>query len=443
MATPAGRRPPANSPTRRAHRPSRVSRRHAFPIVPARLAACSMGGDGMASQGSAHFASFGLNQAALSSCRTIAPRSRSASALSKHRPQPSTPLSEVSVPISTYANPRKCGFEPANLRDFMRALYPRDTAKLVAGDLKVPPRTVENWLEMKATPNAVRLFQMIALWGAGFHRRLHGQRARMARANRPRRPPQAPRRQDRRAQAPTFPTRSLILRLVLLESPFAGKTDAETAANVDYAAACMRDCLTRGEAPFASHLLYTRPGVLDDKIPAERARGIEAGLLWGARAAASVVYTDLGISDGMRQGICRALVDLRPIEYRSLQAGAPAIAAPFDPRNPRPSIAAAEPATLQLDARTPRGTPVYYRGPRTRVAVERVLAVGASYHVLDMLPPRRLAGGLLRGLMLRLAEHPNYAFFADRFGVPTRGDGDGRPAAPVPVRGLGMLEAVA
>ena len=53
--------------------------------------------------------------------------------------------------------------------------------------------------------------------------------------------------------------------LVLLESPYAGDIEA----NLSYARACMRDCFERGEAPFASHLLYTQMGVLDDTIPAE------------------------------------------------------------------------------------------------------------------------------------------------------------------------------
>ena len=40
------------------------------------------------------------------------------------------------------------------------------------------------------------------------------------------------------------------MKLVVVESPYAG--DVET--NVRYARAAIRDCLMRGEAPFASHL---------------------------------------------------------------------------------------------------------------------------------------------------------------------------------------------
>lgn len=103
-------------------------------------------------------------------------------------------------------------------------------------------------------------------------------------------------------------------KLVILESPYAG----DPVRNVNYARACMRDCLLRGEAPMASHLLYTQIGVLDDADPKERATGIEAGLAWGRMATLTVVYKDYGISEGMRTGIRRAQREGRPIEYRLL-----------------------------------------------------------------------------------------------------------------------------
>jgi len=104
------------------------------------------------------------------------------------------------------------------------------------------------------------------------------------------------------------------MRLVILESPFAG----QVAENVSYARACIRDALSRGDAPIASHLLYTQPGILDDDQPIERQWGIDAGLVWGRVADATVVYTDLGISRGMKYGIEAAERDGRPIEYRTL-----------------------------------------------------------------------------------------------------------------------------
>jgi hypothetical protein len=105
------------------------------------------------------------------------------------------------------------------------------------------------------------------------------------------------------------------MRLVILESPFAG----DEQANIDYARLCVRDSLMRGEAPIASHLLYTQPTILDDSVPEERQHGIDAGLAWGIVADATIVYTDCGISDGMYEGIEHAHLAFRDVEYRSIE----------------------------------------------------------------------------------------------------------------------------
>lgn len=107
------------------------------------------------------------------------------------------------------------------------------------------------------------------------------------------------------------------MKLVIIESPFAGDVDA----NIGYARRCVRDSLSRGEAPIASHLLYTQPGVLDDNVRAERQWGIDAGLAWHAANVTTVVYTDRGISKGMEYGIAAALKAGSPVEYRSLWEG--------------------------------------------------------------------------------------------------------------------------
>lgn len=104
------------------------------------------------------------------------------------------------------------------------------------------------------------------------------------------------------------------MRRVILESPFAGSIQR----NLTYARRALRDCLLRGEAPFASHLLYTQEDVLDDNVPEERNLGIESGLEWGLVADATVVYKDYGISTGMLLGIQRARINNRPIEYRTI-----------------------------------------------------------------------------------------------------------------------------
>jgi len=104
------------------------------------------------------------------------------------------------------------------------------------------------------------------------------------------------------------------MRRVVLESPYAG--DVEN--NVVYAKKCVHDCLLRNEAPIASHLLFTQPGVLNDNEPAERILGIEAGLKWQEVADMIVVYTDRGISKGMKEAIEHAEYLKKPIEYRKL-----------------------------------------------------------------------------------------------------------------------------
>lgn len=89
---------------------------------------------------------------------------------------------------------------------------------------------------------------------------------------------------------------------VIVESPLRGDYEA----NRDYAKRCMRDSLKRNEAPLASHLLYDQPGILDDRYQNERDRGMRAGFAWGEVADLVAVYIDLGISEGMLEGIERA-----------------------------------------------------------------------------------------------------------------------------------------
>jgi len=104
------------------------------------------------------------------------------------------------------------------------------------------------------------------------------------------------------------------MKLVILESPYAGNI----IKNIQYARRCVRDSLLRGEAPIASHLLYTQDGILRDDIPEERQLGIDAGLAWKSVAQASVVYADLGITKGMQYGIDQAKKHGLEVEIRYL-----------------------------------------------------------------------------------------------------------------------------
>lgn len=99
---------------------------------------------------------------------------------------------------------------------------------------------------------------------------------------------------------------------VIIESPFKG----DFARNRAYLLLAIRDSLSRGEAPFASHLFYTE--VLDDREPKDRDLGINAGLAWAKKADHVAVYTDLGISSGMKLGIDFHKRNGTSIEYREL-----------------------------------------------------------------------------------------------------------------------------
>lgn len=105
------------------------------------------------------------------------------------------------------------------------------------------------------------------------------------------------------------------MKLVILESPYAGNVEL----NIRYARECVKDSLKKGEAPIASHLLYTQDGILNDDVPHERSLGITAGLAWLKVANLHVCYIDLGISNGMKYGIENAKNFGLITEYRKIK----------------------------------------------------------------------------------------------------------------------------
>jgi len=101
------------------------------------------------------------------------------------------------------------------------------------------------------------------------------------------------------------------MRLVILESPYAGEVER----NVLYARRAIRHSLAQGEAPIASHLLYTQPGVLHDSIPHERDWGIAAGLAWRRVCPFRVFYIDYGMSGGMRHAEAQLRQELTGVQF--------------------------------------------------------------------------------------------------------------------------------
>lgn len=86
-------------------------------------------------------------------------------------------------------------------------------------------------------------------------------------------------------------------RPVIIESPYSG----DVARNKRYLQAAIRDCLRRGETPYASHQMLT--DALDDNIPEQRELGISAGFamrdLLVSQGATVAFYIDHGMSSGM------------------------------------------------------------------------------------------------------------------------------------------------
>lgn len=113
---------------------------------------------------------------------------------------------------------------------------------------------------------------------------------------------------------------------VVIESPFGTRPDGSRASpeeverNKDYLRRCMLDSLGRGEAPFASHALYTQ--YLDDANHGAREVGIESGFSWGEVAQFVAAYIDHGITPGMRRGLERAAAAGQAVLYRTLEGKA-------------------------------------------------------------------------------------------------------------------------
>jgi hypothetical protein len=102
--------------------------------------------------------------------------------------------------------------------------------------------------------------------------------------------------------------------IVVIESPYGGEN---VERNILYLRAAIRDSLDRGEAPFASHAIYTT-GV-DDLKSKDRPNDIQRGFRFRDVAAYTVVYEDLGISHGMQLGIEDSKRKLVPVKYRTIK----------------------------------------------------------------------------------------------------------------------------
>lgn len=87
------------------------------------------------------------------------------------------------------------------------------------------------------------------------------------------------------------------------EAEYQKRYREELKANINYARELCHFALTNGYAPFASHLLYTQRGILNDRIAEERELGIIAGLAYSWVNKEIWFGTDRGLSSGMLKGL--------------------------------------------------------------------------------------------------------------------------------------------
>ncbi len=112
---------------------------------------------------------------------------------------------------------------------------------------------------------------------------------------------------------------SAVAMRVYVASPFKGATIEETRQNIIYARLCMLDSLTRGEAPYWSHLLYTQ--VFAETLSL-REVGLAAGDAWRSVADLVAVYQDLGVTPGMQRALTAAHETRTPAAGRNIGGGA-------------------------------------------------------------------------------------------------------------------------
>ena len=102
------------------------------------------------------------------------------------------------------------------------------------------------------------------------------------------------------------------MQIVIVESPFTTPT-ADRESCVRYALWACFDCIAAGEAPFASHLLYTQ---MLPETAASRGLGLAVRDRMATATGGLVAhYIDLGLTPGMFRDVdCTAVVEKRTLK---------------------------------------------------------------------------------------------------------------------------------
>lgn len=109
--------------------------------------------------------------------------------------------------------------------------------------------------------------------------------------------------------------------IVIIESPYSnGAQESNVEGAVEYAKDACLHSIHAGEAPLASHLLYTQ--FLNDNCAVARGIGIDCGLAYADLARTIAFYIDQGISRGMFNALCTFANDQllsKKVVFRSLK----------------------------------------------------------------------------------------------------------------------------
>lgn len=106
------------------------------------------------------------------------------------------------------------------------------------------------------------------------------------------------------------------VKVCFIVSPYRNESRRIVRRNVRYARAAMVDSFSRGEVPFAGHLLFTQ--IFEEDDPIQRARGISANHAIMRGCSVVAVYRDLGYSEGMCEDIGKAKDFGIPVQVRSI-----------------------------------------------------------------------------------------------------------------------------
>lgn len=97
--------------------------------------------------------------------------------------------------------------------------------------------------------------------------------------------------------------------IIEVESPYTATHEDKdvqsnmVARNIAYARLACHYVMRQGHVPIASHLFFTQPGMLDDRDPAQRKQGIDAGKhVSDILRCPAWFFMDLGWSGGMEHG---------------------------------------------------------------------------------------------------------------------------------------------